>query len=638
MLNRHVPPPLLIFLLSSYLITFVAAGQIGGGRKLGGENPFTAKASVIRYWKKQISNDLPKPWFLLNKASPLDAVQLASFSKLADQNSLSTKLPTFCSKANLLCFPDLSPSLEKHENDVNFATYNFRNFTNYGTSRTGGFDSFKNYSDGENVPIDNFRRYSRDSVGHDDKFSNYAPESNVVDQRFNTYGTSTTGGKGEFSNYNVDVNVPGLKFTSYSDDTNGRKQDFKSYSTNANAGDETFTSYGKNGNGAENGFNSYGNNSNVVGSNFNNYGETGNAAVDTFSSYGYNGNVPQNNFKNYGAGGNSATETFTSYRDQSNVGDDSFESYAKQSNAANVSFSNYGQSFNEGTDKFTGYAQSATNHEVDFKIYGVNNTFKEYDKNGVNFANYRNGTSSSAVTTTVADKKAAVSGKNVNNKWVEPGKFFREEMLKTGTIMPMPDIRDKMPKRSFLPRVIVSKLPFSTSKLQELKKIFHAADDSRMADMMKDSLSECERAPSRGETKRCVGSVEDMIDFATSVLGRNVVVRTTENTEGSKGNIMIGSVKGINGGKVTKSVSCHQSLFPYLLYYCHSVPEVRVYEADILDPKSKSKINHGVAICHIDTSAWSPTHGAFIALGSEPGKIEVCHWIFENDMTWTTAD
>lgn len=617
---------------------FVAAGQIGGGRKLGGENPFTAKASVIRYWKKQISNDLPKPWFLLNKASPLDAVQLASFSKLADQNSLSTKLPTFCSKANLLCFPDLSPSLEKHENDVNFATYNFRNFTNYGTSRTGGFDSFKNYSDGENVPIDNFRRYSRDSVGHDDKFSNYAPESNVVDQRFNTYGTSTTGGKGEFSNYNVDVNVPGLKFTSYSDDTNGRKQDFKSYSTNANAGDETFTSYGKNGNGAENGFNSYGNNSNVVGSNFNNYGETGNAAVDTFSSYGYNGNVPQNNFKNYGAGGNSATETFTSYRDQSNVGDDSFESYAKQSNAANVSFSNYGQSFNEGTDKFTGYAQSATNHEVDFKIYGVNNTFKEYDKNGVNFANYRNGTSSSAVTTTVADKKAAVSGKNVNNKWVEPGKFFREEMLKTGTIMPMPDIRDKMPKRSFLPRVIVSKLPFSTSKLQELKKIFHAADDSRMADMMKDSLSECERAPSRGETKRCVGSVEDMIDFATSVLGRNVVVRTTENTEGSKGNIMIGSVKGINGGKVTKSVSCHQSLFPYLLYYCHSVPEVRVYEADILDPKSKSKINHGVAICHIDTSAWSPTHGAFIALGSEPGKIEVCHWIFENDMTWTTAD
>ncbi|KAJ6688142.1 POLYGALACTURONASE 1 BETA-LIKE PROTEIN 2 [Salix koriyanagi] len=83
---------------------------------------------------------------------------------------------------------------------------------------------------------------------------------------------------------------------------------------------------------------------------------------------------------------------------------------------------------------------------------------------------------------------------------------------------------------------------------------------------------------------------------------------------------MIGSVKGINGGEVTKSVSCHQSLYPYLLYYCHSVPKVRVYEADIIDVESKERINRGVAICHLDTSAWSPDHGAFVALGSSPGE------------------
>ncbi|KAE9454093.1 hypothetical protein C3L33_14005, partial [Rhododendron williamsianum] len=135
-----------------------------------------------------------------------------------------------------------------------------------------------------------------------------------------------------------------------------------------------------------------------------------------------------------------------------------------------------------------------------------------------------------------------------------------------------------------------------------------------MASILAAGVGECERAPSAGETKRCVGSVEDMIDFSISVLGRNVVVRTTENTEGSKKDVMIGKVNGINGGKV------------------------RVYEADILDPKTKAKINHGVAICHVDTSSWSAGHGAFMALGSGPGKIEVCHWIFENDMTWTTAD
>ena len=227
-----------------------------------------------------------------------------------------------------------------------------------------------------------------------------------------------------------------------------------------------------------------------------------------------------------------------------------------------------------------------------------------------------------------------MSGSSVN-RWVEPGKFFRESMLKEGTTMPMPDIRDKMPKRSFLPRSILTKLPFSSS---ELKRVFKASDDSSIDKMIRDSLGECERAPSMGETKRCVGSVEDMIDFATSVLGRDITVRSTENVNGSKKNVMVGRVRGINGGKVTKSVSCHQSLFPYLLYYCHSVPKVRVYEADLLDPSTKAKINHGVALCHLDTTAWSPTHGAFLALGSGPGRIEVCHWIFENDMTWTIAN
>jgi hypothetical protein len=65
---------------------------------------------------------------------------------------------------------------------------------------------------------------------------------------------------------------------------------------------------------------------------------------------------------------------------------------------------------------------------------------------------------------------------------------------------------------------------------------------------------------------------------------------------------------------------------------------VRLYEADILDVDSNRKINHGVAICHLETSDWSPSHGAFVALGGKPGQIEVCHWIFEGDMAWTLVD
>ncbi|KAL7110299.1 hypothetical protein ACP275_05G016200 [Erythranthe tilingii] len=621
---------LLLFAILHYVPSFNVALAFAG------ENTFTPKAYLIRYWNKQISNNFPKPSFLFDKASPLTAAQSAAFYKLAatDRNSLSNNLSDFCTKANLLCFPDLSPSLEKHNENVNFTSYllDGQNFTNYGTGRLAGADSFKNYSDGANVVTNNFRRYSRDSTAHTDKFAAYATDTNVPDESFKGYGTTAAAGDGQFTSYNDQSNVPNLRFAAYSDNSNGRKQTFAEYAGNANHGDQKFTSYGKNGNGAANGFTNYGKGSNVMGSSFENYGETANGGHHTFTSYGDDTNVPENTFRNYGPEENGAVVSFKSYRNDSNTGQDNFQSYGKKSNAAELGFENYGQSFNGGSSKFTGYGEHAMGQAVDFKVYGQGTTFKQYAKKGVTFASYTNESSPAVVAS------LAARGKKVNKWVVEPGKFFRESMLKSGIVMPMPDIRDRLPKRSFLPRAIISKLPFSTSKIREMEKIFHAGQDSSMANILTNTLNECERKPSPHETKRCVASIEDMIDFSTSVLGRNVVVHTTENTRGSNGNITIGKVKGFNGGKVTKSVSCHQSLFPYMLYYCHSVPKVRVYEAVILDPKSRAKINNGVAICHLDTSSWSPGHGAFIALGSGPGKIEVCHWIFENDMTWTIAD
>ncbi|GMI70763.1 polygalacturonase 2 [Hibiscus trionum] len=624
--------PLWNFLFLSFLhfscftVAFGAAGDSSAS-----ENPFTPKASFVRYWNKHLNREIPNTHFLLSKVSPLTAVESASFSKLAAQNHLDSRLPSFCSAAKLFCFPDLAASLEKHSSDANFAIYLDKNFTNYGSGSLGGADTFKNYSENDNVIVDSFRRYSRESTGHKGQFSNYASGSNVVDQSFNTYAAAATGGSGEFNNYNKEVNVPNLKFTSYSDEANGHGQTFTGYTENANAGEQSFSNYGKNGNGVPNEFSSYGKGSNVMGSDFSGYGKTANGAKDTFTSYAFDTNNPVNGFKSYGEGGNAAVDSFSSYRDQANVGESSFQSYAKGSNGAEVDFGNYGQSFNEGTEKFTGYGQGADGQSIGFKIYGRNTTFKDYAKQGVTFKRYNESLNS-------AETAQVQATGSRSNKWVEPGKFFREKMLKQGTVMPMPDIKDKMPARSFLPRSILSKIPFSSSKIGELKRTFHAGDNSSLEAIMLDALQECERPPSPGETKRCVGSAEDMVDFATSVLGRNVDARTTESVNGSKKNIKIGSVGKINGGKVTKSVSCHQSLFPYLLYYCHSVPKVRVYEADILDPNSEKKINHGVAICHLDTSSWSSGHGAFLALGSGPGRIEVCHWIFENDMTWTIAD
>lgn len=591
-------------------------------------NPFSPKASLIRYWNKHISNSLPKPLFLLSKASPLSAIDSAILTKLATQNSLSLHLDSFCSLANLFCFFDTKQSLRNHDQDSNFALYSNKRFANYGGSRLSGVDSFKNYSNGLNTVADSFIRYSRESTGHSETFTNYGNDGNVANATFGNYGSAATGGSGTFKNYDNRVNVPGLRFTTYASDGNDHKLSFSSYSDETNVGAQGFNSYGKKGNGVPSEFVSYSRDSNGIESKFTGYGELGNAANDSFTSYGNSGNNPHNNFKSYGSGANSASDRFSSYRNGANVGQDSFQSYAKDSNSGKVSFANYGKSFNPGNDSFIDYGKGSKGMTtIGFKSYSLDRSFMVYKDKGVTFAGYSNTSS-----------MPSDNGVSVNKRRVEPGKFFRESMLKPGNVMVMPDIRDKMPERSFLPRSIVSKLPFSTTKMAKLKDLFHASDNSTMTRVLINALAECERAPSHGETKRCVGSVEDMIDFAVSVLGHNVTVRTTENVNGSKKRVMIGSVEGINGGQVTKSVSCHQSLYPYLLYYCHSVPRVRVYEADIVDVESKEKINVGVAICHVDTSAWGPEHGAFVALGSSPGKIEVCHWIFENDMTWTIAD
>ncbi|KAJ6358898.1 hypothetical protein OIU76_000594 [Salix suchowensis] len=591
-------------------------------------NPFSPRASLIRYWNKQISNSLPKPLFLLSKASPLSAKDSAILTKLATQRSLSSHLDSFCSLANLFCFFDTEQSVGNHDQDSKFALYSNKRFASYGGSRLSGVDSFKNYSNGLNSVADSFLRYSRDSTGHSETFTNYGNDGNVANASFGNYGSGATGGSGTFNNYDNKVNVPGLRFTTYASDGNDHKLSFSSYSDETNVGAQGFNSYGKKGNGVPSEFIAYSRDSNVIESKFTGYGELGNAANDSFTGYGNSGNTPQNNFKSYGTGANSGIDSFSSYRNGANAGQDSFQSYAKNSNSGKVSFTNYGKTFNPGNDSFTDYGKGSKGRTtIGFRSYSLDRSFVVYNDKGVTFSGYSNTSS------TPSD-----NGGSVHKRWVEPGKFFRESMLKQGNVMVMPDIRDKMPDRSFLPRSIVSKLPFSTTNLARLKELFQASDNSTMVRVLVNALAECERVPSRGETKRCVGSVEDMIDFAVWVLGHNVTVRTTENVEGSKKKVMIGSVEGINGGHVTKSVSCHQSLYPYLLYYCHSVPRVRVYKADIVDPESKERINVGVAICHIDTSAWGPEHGAFVALGSSPGKIEVCHWIFQNDMTWTIAD
>ncbi|KAM0906400.1 hypothetical protein ACQ4PT_016816 [Festuca glaucescens] len=393
-------------------------------------------------------------------------------------------------------------------------------------------------------------------------------------------------------------NVVTANFTSYAGGATGGSGSFTAYATETNAPDSKFTNYDAGANGRARGFTTYSQDANTGTNNFAGYGKSGNRLRETFTSYGNGTNVLSSGFANYGKSANGATDTFTG-----------FTSYAKGANGGAAEFRSYGGSGNQGSVAFKGYGEGTNpNHHIGFKAYaGDNTTFKGYAKTGVDFKEYHN-TSGGAATAMLAE--TATSG-HQHMKW------------------------DKMPPRAFLPRDIAMRIPFQPNAVSE---VFMVPLDTAMGKAVASTVSECERPPSQGETKRCATSAEDIVDFAVEMLGNDIVVHSTASTAGSGGDIRLGNVTGVDGGKVTRSVSCHQSLFPYLVYYCHSVPKARVYQADIMAADSDQKINHGVAICHVDTSDWSRTHGAFIALGGKPGETEVCHWIFEGDMTWTVAD
>ncbi|RLM86218.1 BURP domain-containing protein 14-like [Panicum miliaceum] len=623
-------------------------------------NPFTAKAAFIRYWNRKVRSNRPHPAFFFAKLSPLSAPDAAAFSTLASAGKLASRIRDFCAAASLLCpstpaasWSASSPSVEgaaggaassgagagaSEGSPAPFKNYENGNFSSYGNSGGGGADQFAVYSSGKSGPVDSFKRYGKGSLGRNDSFTNYEVGGNVGTSSFSSYTTGATGGAGEFAGYAGQTNTVAATFAAYDSSGNGREHEFATYAQDANAGVESFISYGKTANGAAESFKTYANNSNTIASGFINYGEKANGFNDTFASYGLDGNAPENTFRSYASGSNAAVDDFKGYRDQANMGDDSFTSYASNANGAEADFDSYGKSTNPGSVAFKGYGQGSNpNHRIGFTHYsGDNTTFKAYSNEGVEFKEYQN-MSKMEVSKTAAAASAATALGHRQPKWSpEPGKFFRERDLMMGNRMPMPDIADKMPHRAFLPRDIATKIPFEEGAVSAL---FGAAPGTAMRQVVASTVAECSRAPSRGETKRCATSAEDVVDFAVEMLGSSsVAVRSTESAAGGGRDVRLGRIAGVAGGGVTRSVSCHQSLFPYMVYYCHSVPRVRLYEADILDVDSNRKINHGVAICHLDTSDWSPKHGAFVALGGKPGEIEVCHWIFQGDMTWTLVD
>ncbi|XP_061336497.1 BURP domain protein RD22-like [Gastrolobium bilobum] len=211
--------------------------------------------------------------------------------------------------------------------------------------------------------------------------------------------------------------------------------------------------------------------------------------------------------------------------------------------------------------------------------------------------------------------------------------FFLEKDLHHGTKYNL-HFTEISNAATFLPRSVSDSIPFSSNKVDNIFNKFSVNPESEEAEIMKNTISECEEPAIRGEEKLCVTSLESMVDFSTSKLGNNVEAVSTEvnkETELQQYSIAKG-VKKIGGED--KGVVCHKQNYPYAVFYCHKTDTTRAYSVP-MEGADGSRIK-AVAVCHTDTSQWNPKHLAFQVLKVQPGTVPVCHFLPQDHVVWVT--
>uniref|UniRef100_A0A803LBW2 BURP domain-containing protein n=1 Tax=Chenopodium quinoa TaxID=63459 RepID=A0A803LBW2_CHEQI len=99
--------------------------------------------------------------------------------------------------------------------------------------------------------------------------------------------------------------------------------------------------------------------------------------------------------------------------------------------------------------------------------------------------------------------------------------FFQEKDLKPGTHMNL-HFTKTTNVAPLLPRKVTKSIPFSSKKLPEILSRFHVETNSQEAQDMEETIKECEAKGIQGEDKYCATSLESMVDYATTKLGKKI--------------------------------------------------------------------------------------------------------------------
>ncbi|XP_074315849.1 uncharacterized protein LOC141652110 [Silene latifolia] len=214
---------------------------------------------------------------------------------------------------------------------------------------------------------------------------------------------------------------------------------------------------------------------------------------------------------------------------------------------------------------------------------------------------------------------------------MEDAVFFVESDLHHGKKMNLV-FRKGTKKSFFLPREVANKIPFSSNKLSEIYNILSMDPKSQEAYVLSRRIELCEEPKVEGVEKKCVTSLESMVDFVTSKIGNNVQSLTTKlEKDHPKMEYTIKNVKKISKND-HETVVCHKMGYPYALFFCHGTATIRSYMVSLL-ASDGTKIE-AVAACHKETNDFLTNYMVNV-LKVVPGSTRVCHFPgAEDNIVW----
>ncbi|KAL1552413.1 BURP domain protein RD22-like [Salvia divinorum] len=215
--------------------------------------------------------------------------------------------------------------------------------------------------------------------------------------------------------------------------------------------------------------------------------------------------------------------------------------------------------------------------------------------------------------------------------------FFLEKDLRAGNKMTL-RFTGPTNRQKFLPRRAAASIPFSSAELPEIYRELSVRPGSAEAEAIEKTVQECEDAANEREETLCATSLEAMVDFGASVVGRDAPPRalSTEADSAERMEYLIEAVRRLPSDKPI--AACHKEEYAYAVFYCHKTDATVAYGVSLVGSGGARARARAVAVCHRDTSGWNPEHLAFRVLGVKPGSVPVCHYLPEDHIVWVSKN